>query len=114
MRFFMIAAVAAFAFASSCETAIAEAPNAFLIDDNTNAVFSRYLRSTQTDSEERAIAQVLESEDRAVANVMIKYKSLYRAKITPKQAKLMLGVSDDVGHCVPKMVPKLPKSARRN
>ncbi|KAG1686036.1 hypothetical protein DVH05_027841 [Phytophthora capsici] len=93
MRFFLVAALAAFAFASSCEAAVAEAPNAVQIDDNINAGFSRSLRST--DSEDRAIAQLL-SEDRAVASVKVKYQSLYKAKITPNQAKVILGISDDM------------------
>ncbi|KAL3660349.1 hypothetical protein V7S43_014503 [Phytophthora oleae] len=94
MRFFLVAALAALAFASSCEAAVAEAFNAVhKIEDNANAGFSRSLRSTDMYTEERAITQILETENRAVTNV--KYRTWYKARITPKQAKLVLGISEN-------------------
>ncbi|KAG7380050.1 hypothetical protein PHYPSEUDO_007826 [Phytophthora pseudosyringae] len=95
MRFFLLAAVAAVAFVSSSNAAGAETLHAVnsargVNDDGTG--FARSLRSyTSDDAEERAIGEVLAVENRALASV--KYRSWYKAKVTPTQVKTVLGVT---------------------
>ncbi|KUF85837.1 hypothetical protein AM587_10006079 [Phytophthora nicotianae] len=93
MRFFLVAAVAVIALVSSSTDALAETSNA-VNSVNDNQGFARSLRSHTTSTEERSVADILsevDEEDRAVWTVS--YRAWYNAKLTPKQVKTVLGVS---------------------
>ncbi|OWZ09064.1 RxLR effector protein [Phytophthora megakarya] len=103
MRFFLIPALAALAFVSTCDAAVAETNTDRALKGDIT--FGRSLRNNygaeldsedSTNSEARAIsgalATALEGESRAVSVTGI-YRSWYKARLTPPQVKAVLGVT---------------------
>ncbi|POM68072.1 Secreted RxLR effector peptide protein [Phytophthora palmivora] len=86
MRFFLIVAVAALAFVSSCDAAVVGNSVRALNDDNTAG------RSLRNYDDELDQVNSKDSEDRAATSSGV-YRVWYKAKLTPKQLKAVFGVT---------------------